>query len=147
MNEPETELPTALRIARGVIRLMDGLGYAALAEYTLGNGRRADILAVDASGQVTIVEIKSSRADFAADRKWQEYLEFCDRFYFAVEPDFPQSLLPGDVGLIVADAHGGSVLRESAAAPINGNRRRSLILGVALTASRRLARLADDELP
>lgn len=148
MTDPDPELPaTAARIARGVVRLMDGLGYAALAEYTLGNGRRADILAVDGAGRVTIVEIKSSRADFAADRKWQEYLDYCDRFYFAVEPSFPQDLLPLEVGLIVADAHGGSVLRESAMAPLNGNRRRSLILGVALTASRRLARLFDGDLP
>lgn len=148
MSDPEIDMPaTAARIARGVIRLMDGLGYASLAEYTLGNGRRADILAIDGAGQVTIVEIKSSRADFATDRKWREYLEFCDRFYFAVEPDFPQDLLPVDVGLIIADAHGGSVLREPAVAPINGNRRRSLILGIALTASRRLARIYDEDLP
>jgi hypothetical protein len=93
------------------------------------------------------VEIKSSRADFNADRKWHEYLEYCDRFYFAVEPGFPLDLLPQEVGLIVADSHGGSVLRESDTTPINGNRRRSLILGVALTASRRLARMFDVELP
>lgn len=147
MTDPDPEFPaTAARIARGVIRLMDGLGYAALAEYTLGNGRRADILGVDGAGQVTIVEIKSSRADFAADHKWHEYLEYCDRFYFAVEPGFPMDLLPQEVGLIVADAHGGSVLRESGTTPINGNRRRSLILGIALTASRRLARMFDAEL-
>lgn len=148
MTDPDPERPAAAaRIARGVVRLMEGLGYVALAEYTLGNGRRADILAIDGAGQVVIVEIKSSRADFAADRKWRDYLEYCDRFYFAVEPTFPQELLPGEVGLIVADAHGGSVLRESATASINGNRRRSLILGVALTASRRLARIFDGELP
>ena len=148
MTDPDPEFPaTAARILRGATRLLEGLGYAALPEYTLGNGRRADILAVDGAGQVTIVEIKSSRADFAADRKWRDYLEFCDRFYFAVEPDFPFVLLPEDVGLIVADAHGGSIRREGAAQSINGNRRRSLILGVALTASRRLARLADPDLP
>ena len=82
---------TAARILRGATRLLEGLGYAAIAEYTLGNGRRADILAIDGAGQVTIVEIKSSRADFAADHKWRDYLEFCDRFYFAVEPDFPSA--------------------------------------------------------
>lgn len=148
MTDPDPERPAAAaRIARGVVRLMEGLGYAALAEYTLGNGRRADILAIDGAGQVVIVEIKSSRADFAADRKWRDYLEYCDRFYFAVEPAFPQELLPSEVGLIVADAHGGSVLRESETVAINGNRRRSLILGVALTASRRLARIFDGELP
>jgi hypothetical protein len=148
MTDPDPEFPaTAARILRGATRLLEGLGYAAIAEYTLGNGRRADILAIDGAGQVTIVEIKSSRADFAADRKWRDYLEFCDRFYFAVEPDFPLGLLPEEVGLICADAHGGSIRREGALQPINGNRRRSLILGVALTASRRLARVADPELP
>ena len=147
MTDPDPQFPmTAARILRGATRLLESLGYAALPEYTLGNGRRADILALDGAGQMAIVEIKSSRADFAADRKWHEYLEFCDRFYFAVEPDFPIGLLPLDVGLIVADAHGGSIRRESGVAPINGNRRRSLILGIALVASRRLARVADPEL-
>ena len=95
MTDPDPEFPaTAARILRGATRLLEGLGYAAIAEYTLGNGRRADILAIDGAGQVTIVEIKSSRADFAADHKWRDYLEFCDRFYFAVEPDFPLALLP-----------------------------------------------------
>ncbi|WP_374652530.1 MmcB family DNA repair protein [Dongia sp.] len=133
----------AAGIARGVMRLFADLGYAALQEFPLRVKRRADIVGLNDAGEIVIVEIKSCRADFRADRKWPDYLDFCDRFYFAVAPDFPSEILPGACGLIVADRHGGAVLREPAATPLNGNRRRAQILQIALTASQRLARVSD----
>jgi Uncharacterized protein conserved in bacteria len=92
------EIKIAQRLCRGVCRLFEDLGYAALTEFPLANGRRVDVIALDGAGGTAIIEIKSSVTDFRTDRKWQEYLEFCDRFYFAVAPEFPQSLLPADVG-------------------------------------------------
>jgi len=131
----------ATGIARGVMRLFSDLGYAALQEFPLRMKRRADIVAVNDAGEIVIVEIKSGRADFRSDRKWPDYLEFCDRFFFAVGSDFPRDILPGECGLIIADRHGGAIVRNSAATPLNGNRRRAQILQIALTASQRLARV------
>lgn len=133
----------AADIARGAMRLFADLGYAALQEFPLRVKRRADIVALNDAGEIIIVEIKSCRADFRADQKWPEYLEFCDRFFFAVAPDFPRDILPANYGLIVADRHGGAILRESVPTPLNGNRRRAQILQIALTASQRLARVSD----
>jgi hypothetical protein len=130
----------AAGVARGVMRLFADLGYAALAEFPLRVKRRADIVALNAAGEIIIVEIKSCRADFRADQKWPEYLDFCDRFFFAVMPDFPREILPAECGLIIADRHGGAIIRESSTTPLNGNRRRAQILQIALTASQRLAR-------
>lgn len=143
-TEPFSAEPlAAARIGRGVMRLLDGLGFAALQEFPLRARRRADVIALHASGEIVIVEIKSGRADFQSDRKWPEYLEFCDRFFFAVEPDFPQAILPLDCGLIVADAHGGAILRPAPQGKLNGNRRRVLTLEIAMSASRRLGRALD----
>jgi hypothetical protein len=133
----------AARICRGVTRLLDGLGFASLHEFPLRVRRRADVIALHVSGEIVIVEVKSGRADFQSDRKWPEYLEFCDRFFFAVEPDFPQAILPSDCGLIVADAHGGAIVRPAPQGKLNGNRRRVLTLEIALAASRRLGRVLD----
>lgn len=133
----------AAGIARGVMRLFADLGYAALQEFPLRVKRRADIVALNDAGEIIIVEIKSGRADFRADQKWPEYLEFCDRFFFAVAPDFPRDILPADYGLIIADRHGGAIVRESKPSPLNGNRRRAQILQIALTASQRLARATE----
>src|SRR6266702_2948401 len=131
LSAPETpfELPpashgAAQRICRGVMRLPDGLGFASLQEFPLRARRRADVIALHGSGEIVIVEVKSGRADFQSDRKWPEYLEFCDRFFFAVEPDFPREILPLDCGLIVADAHGGEIVRPAPQGKLNGNRRR-----------------------
>ena len=77
-----------LALTKGVIRLFSDMGLTPIAEFKLANGRRADIAALDRRGKLTIAEIKSCRADFETDQKWPDYLEFCDRFYFAVGSRF-----------------------------------------------------------
>ncbi len=133
-------------LARGVCRAVEALGYAALTEFPLGNGRRVDVIAVAGGGETLIVEIKSSVADFRADRKWMEYVPYCDLFYFAVPDGFPQALLPADCGLMVADGYGAAVLREAPRRTMNASRRRALTLRLALTASQRLRRTLDPRL-
>jgi hypothetical protein len=140
------EARLAERLARGVCRLFEDLGCAVLTEFSLVSGRRVDVIALDGQGETTIVEIKSSPADFRSDGKWREYLDFCDRFYFAVAPAFPQALLPAETGLIVADDWQGEVLRPSPRFTMNGSRRRAQTLRVALTAAQRLRRLTDPRL-
>lgn len=129
--------PDAAQIARGVLRLMSQLGYAGLTEMTLANNRRADVAAVGMDGRITMVEIKSSVADFRADSKWPEYRPYCDRFYFAVGHDFPQDLIPEETGLIVADAFGGAILREPDETPLAAARRKAVTLRFARLAATR----------
>ncbi len=131
---------TAPLLARGIGRALEQLGYASLLEFPLANGRRADILALGKKGELMIIEIKSSLADFRADRKWAFYREFADRFYFAVPNEFPSVLIPEECGLIVADAFGAAVLRHGALNPLASARRRALTLRFALAAASRLRR-------
>jgi hypothetical protein len=136
---------TALLLARGVCRALAQLGYASLVEFPLANGRRADVLALGKAGDLLIVEIKSSVADFRADRKWGDYREFADRLYFAVPNAFPALLIPEECGLMVADAFGAAVLRDGIASPLAPARRRALTLRFALSAATRLRRQLDPE--
>jgi hypothetical protein len=136
---------TARRLARGVCRALGALGYAALTEFPLNSGRRVDVIAVNGAGETVIVEIKTSTADYRSDRKWSEYLEFCDAFYFAVPSAFPIALLPSECGLLIADDYGAEILRRPAAQPMNGSRRRAQTLRLALAAMQRLGRLVDPE--
>ena len=133
----------AARLARGVTRALHDLGQASLTEFTLRSGRRVDAIGLDPSGRLTIVEIKSSLEDFRADRKWRGYLDYCDRFYFAVAEDFPQEVLPEDCGLMIADGYGAVILREAPLLPLAPARRRALILRFAQTAAQRLTNLED----
>lgn len=132
-------------MARGIGRALVQLGYASLAEFPLANGRRADLLALAKSGELIIIEIKSSVADFRADRKWASYRDFADRLYFAVPNDFPSLLIPDDCGLIVADGFGAAILRHGARLPLAPARRRALTLRFALAAAARLRRQLDPE--
>lgn len=137
--DPETvQDPVAQQIARGVLRMMTDHGYAGVTEMTLANGRRADVAAIGPGGEITIVEIKSSVADFRSDQKWPEYRPFCDRFYFAVGHDFPHDLIPGDTGLIIADAFGGAILREPECEKLVAARRKAVTLRFARLAATRL---------
>ena len=134
---------TAADILRGAGRLLHELGHVALAEFSLANGRRADILALGADGSFAIVEIKSCRQDFLSDRKWPDYLGFADRFYFAVAPGFPLELLPGDEGLILADRFEGELVRPARQRALAPARRKALLLRFARTAALRLQGLGD----
>jgi hypothetical protein len=138
------ELPArAALIRRATARLCLRLGWAPLHEVALPNGRRADILALRGDGELVCVEIKSGPRDFQTDHKWPEYRDFSDALYFAVDTEFPLTLLPGDVGLIVAAGLEAEVLREPAPHRLPPARRRALLQRFAWLAAGRLA-LAED---
>jgi hypothetical protein len=150
MGEERLALPpdrrqseTALMIARGVRRLLRARGFSSVTELPLVDGRRADIVAVNGDGDVLIVEIKSSPADFRADRKWREYLACCDRLYFAISEDTPSDIMPAEAGLILADRYGAEIVRESEARRMASASRRALLLRFAQAAADRLHRLGD----
>lgn len=129
---------TTLTVTRGVARLFQALGYAPLLEVCLPNGRRADVMAVGPRGEIAIAEVKSGIEDYRVDRKWGEYLDYCDAFYFAVAPEFPRDVLAEGPGLIVADSFGGAVLTEAPLAPLAGARRKALTLAFARLAATRV---------
>ncbi len=130
---------TTEQVTRGAARLFAALGYAPLAEAPLPNGRRADLMALGPRGDLVIAEVKSSLEDYRTDRKWGDYLPFCDAFYFAVGPEFPREILPDEPGLIVADGFGGAVLRPAPSTSLAPARRKALTLAFARLAAFRAA--------
>lgn len=133
-------------VTRGVCRLLTQMDQACITELRLKTGRRVDVIALDSKGKFTIVEVKVSVADFRGDRKWQEYLPFCDAFYFAVPVDFPQEILPEEAGLITADAYGAAILNPAAEGDMNASRRKALTLRFARHAAGRLSGVTDEAL-
>jgi hypothetical protein len=145
MSASVVEPTGAALLTRGVCRVLEQLGYASLVEFPLANGRRADILALGKTGDLVIIEIKSSVADFRADRKWSAYRDFSDRLYFAVPNDFPRPLIPDECGLMVADSFSAAVLRDGSTTRLDAGRRRALTMRFARIAATRLRRLLDPE--
>jgi hypothetical protein len=133
-------------VARGVSRMLMAEGYSPVTEFTLLNGRRLDVAAVGATGEIIGVEIKISLADLRGDRKWQDYVGYCDLFYFAVPPEFPQADIPKAAGLIIADSYGGAIVRPANLESLRASRRRAIMLRFAQCAADRLARLRDPNL-
>jgi hypothetical protein len=138
---------TALAIARGTARYLYALGYCVVSELPLPSGRRADLVALGGDGEIIIVEIKSSVADFRADQKWMDYRRHCDRLFFATHADVPCDIFPADAGLIVADAFGATIVCEAPEQRIAAATRRSVTLRFAHAAALRLQALADPQGP
>lgn len=143
--------PVAAEVARGVTRLFCRQDLFSICEVPLANGRRADMMAIDPKGRLTIVEIKVARADLVGDCKWPDYLDYCDRFFWAVPPGLAAILedddyLPGQAGLIVADRYDAAVVRDAAHRPLAPARRKSELLRFARRAARRLSAQIDPTL-
>jgi hypothetical protein len=138
---------TALAIARGTARCLHALGYCVVSELPLPSGRRADLVALGGDGDIIIVEIKSSVADFRADQKWMDYRLHCDRLFFATIADVPREIFPADAGLIVADAFGASIIAEAPEHRLPAARRKTMLLRFGHAAALRLQALADPQGP
>lgn len=132
-----------LAVTRSAMRYCLASAWSPLAEVPLPDGRRADILALRPDGGFVIIEVKSCARDFLSDGKWQDYRAFSDELHFAVDLDFPQELLPGDVGLLVCDGFEAAPLRAAPAHPLAPARRRALLHRFASLAATRLAALSD----
>lgn len=140
--------PIAAEVARGVTRLFCRSDLFAICEVPLPNGRRADMMAIDAKGALTIVEIKVAKADLLGDSKWTDYLDYCDRFFWAVPPDLAsicngERFMPNEAGLIVADRYDAVLMREALHRPLAPARRKAELLRFARRAARRLSAQID----
>lgn len=130
-------------ITKGVRRHFATKRFEGVMEFRLSRLLRCDLLLVNPKNEIIIIEVKSGLEDFRADHKWSGYLEWCDRFYFAVDDGFPLDCAPNDVGLLRADAFDAAVLREAPERRLPPARRKALTIKLALAAAERLRRLED----
>jgi len=138
-----SDLMPGQMLARGVSRHLSSMGWATVEELVPARGLRVDVMALGPKGEIWVVECKSSRADFMGDAKWQGYLEWCDRFFFAVDSDFPVDLLPTDCGLIIADAYDAEIMRMGPEDKLASARRKVMVQKFAMHAARRLQSYRD----
>jgi hypothetical protein len=142
----KNDLTAGQKLARGVARHFHDLGIATIEEFVPTRGLRVDVMGLDRKGALWVVECKSSRADFLSDTKWQGYLDWCDRYFWAVDSQFPAELLPQETGLIRADAYGGEIVRMAPEAKLPAPRRKALTHKFAVHAAQRLRGLRDPAL-
>lgn len=132
-------------IARGTARHLRQHDFLCLEEFVPITGLRVDLMCLGPKSEVWVIECKSCRADFMSDAKWQGYLDWCDRFFFAVDPHFPTELLPPEAGLIIADAYDAEILRMPDESKLAAARRKKITLKFARNAADRLRRFTDPQ--
>lgn len=137
------DLQPGQKLARGVARHLQRHGFVSVEEFVPARGLRVDVMGLGPKGQLWVIECKSSRADFQSDNKWQGYLDWCDRYFWAVDMEFPTDLLPAGTGLIIADAYDAEIIRMPDEARLAAARRKLLIQKFATHAARRLQALRD----
>ena len=136
-DNPRLQLMPGQLLARGVCRHLLTYDFVSVEELVPTSGRRVDVMALGPKGEVWIIECKSSRADFQSDHKWQDYLEWSDRYFWAVDEYFPTEILPADTGLIIADAYDAAIIRMGPEIKIAPARRKTVIQKFARHAARR----------
>ena len=130
-------------LARGVARHLKSHGIVSIEEFVPARGLRVDVMGLGPKGEIWVIECKSSRADFQTDTKWEGYLEWCDRYFWAVDCAFPTDLLPQDTGLIIADAYDAEIIRMAPEDKLAPARRKKLVQKFATHAARRLQHFRD----
>lgn len=130
-------------LARGLCRHLLGHGFATVEELVPAPGLRVDVMALGPKGEVWVIECKSGLADFRSDRKWQGYLDWCDRFFWAVDAEFPTEILPEGTGLILADGYDAEIVRMGPETPLAPARRKVMVQKFARHAALRLQALRD----
>lgn len=137
------DLQPGQKLARGVARHLSSHGFVSIEEFVPTRGLRVDVMGLGPKGEIWVIECKSSREDFQTDSKWQGYLDWCDRYFWAVDTEFPTDLLPAETGLIIADAYGAEIIRMAPEDKLAAARRKVLIQKFAVNAARRLQALRD----
>ena len=133
-------------IARGVMRNFAQIGLSSLSEFSPIKGLRVDIITLGVSNEIWIIECKSGQSDFKSDRKWHNYLDWCDRYFWAVDANFPIGILPSDTGVIIADSYDASILRDSPLNKLSAARRKKIMNSVARSACNRLLLHTDPKI-
>ena len=141
--QPQKKLKTGQLLARGMARHLTGLGFVSLEEFPPIKGLRVALLALGRKSEIWIIECKSSREDFMSDEKWQNYLPWCDQYFWAVPTDFPVDILPEQTGVFWADGYDAELMRDAPISTLSPARRKSIIHRFACPAARRLAVLRD----
>ena len=141
--QPQKKLTTGQLLARGMARHLTGLGFVSLEEFPPIKGLRVDLLALGRKSEIWIIECKSSREDFMSDEKWQNYLPWCDQYFWAVPTDFPVDILPEQTGVFWADGYDAELMRDAPISTLSPANRKSIIHRFARRAARRLAVLRD----
>ena len=141
--QPQKKLKTGQLLARGMARHLTGLGFVSLEEFPPIKGFRVDLLALGRKSEIWIIECKSSREDFMSDEKWQNYLPWCDQYFWAVPTNFPVDILPEQTGVFWADGYDAELMRDAPISTLSPARRKSIIHRFARRAARRLALLRD----
>ena len=143
VDPPQSTPRPGQLLQRGVSRALLSHGFVCVEELVPASGLRVDVMGLGPKGEIWIVECKSCRADFQGDAKWHSYLEWCDRYFWAVDSDFPTDLLPEDHGLMIADAYDAEIIRMAPEAKLAPARRKAVTRTFAVHAARRLQILRD----
>ncbi len=142
-HSPDQIMQPGQLLARGVCRHLLGYDFVSIEEFTPERGKRVDVMALGPKGEIWVIECKSSRDDFTSDAKWEGYLEWCDRYFWAVDENFPTDLLPEGTGLIIADAYSAEIIRMGPETRLAAARRAVLTRKFARHAGRRLHGFRD----
>jgi len=120
-------------------------GFKVLSEFALPNKKRVDIIAINSKKKIIIVEVKSDKNGIKNDKKWKNYLNYCNYFYFACNDKLEDFNLSKNIGIIQNKANSTKIIKKSKYKKLQKNKINKLIFKIALSATSKFHRLIDPE--
>ena len=120
-------------------------GYKVLSEFALPNKKRVDIIAINLKRKIIIVEVKSNKKSLKYDKKWKNYVNYCNYFYFACNDKLKDFNFSENIGVIQNNSNNIKIIRKSKYKKLSENKKKQLIFKIALSATSKFHRLIDPE--
>lgn len=133
------------KILQNTMRFLSTKGYRVLSEFALPNKKRVDIIGINLKKEIVIVEVKSNKSEIKLDKKWKNYLNYCNYFYFACSDKLKNFNFSEDIGIIRNNYNKIKITKESKYKKLPENKKNKLIFKITLSAISKFHRLIDPE--
>ena len=132
------------KIMLNTMRFLSTKGYKVLTEFALPNKKRVDIIGINLKKEIVIVEVKSNKNGIKLDKKWKNYLNYCNYFYFACSEKLNLNFSE-NIGIIRNNCNKIEITKEPKYKKLPENKKNKLIFKISLSAISKFHRLIDPE--
>ena len=132
------------KILQNTMRFLSAKGYRVLSEFALPNKKRVDIIGINLKKEIVIVEVKSNKNGIKLDKKWKNYLNYCNYFYFACSEKLNLNFSE-NIGIIRNNCNKIEITKEPKYKKLPENKKNKLIFKISLSAISKFHRLIDPE--
>ena len=130
-------------ILRNTMRFLSNKGYKMITEFALPNKKRVDLIGINREKKVIIIEVKSNFMSIKKDKKWENYLNYCNLFYFALSEVPEKFKFKKKIGFIKSTRLETKIVKDCEYIKMKKLKKNKIIFNFAASAAYKFHRLVD----